>query len=504
MSTRSILFTNLFLANRSGSELHVLELATFFKSQDWEVTCYTPSLAFPLQGELFERGIRVVEFGDEDQLSDHYDVLYAQHHAVCDYVRYCLDIDFGKIVVSVLSSYDDMEQVPLCAQEASLAVFVSEEAYESHKSKLSSDLPVFILPNVVDEGYFVKREHRTELKRVAVISNHVPRELKEAASASQSSVHFDFFGLETEALPITPELICRYDAIITIGRTAQWCFASTTPLYCYDRFGGPGYLEPEEYEKAKWSNFSGRSNPVRLSSGELLADLIEGYPASLDRLAFFRDKARVEFRAEKLYMRLLQAIEDAKFAAYREKIDDADKVRCRLLLAMLRESFMDQLGAAQLFARKPFGGGFSEESSVRLRYAYRSRIEFDLLKLFSSRDELEFRFDPDVSPCRVLAHSPMVAVNASSRDEDGRDCFYTFDPQYLVDSRSHRIVFSAVPMPPQAMEEKLASEARRANELQEKVDELSELMRTSKRSIKISARQLSDAIVGRLKGRSFE
>ena len=43
--------------------------------------------------------------------------------------------------------------LPLCAQEASLAVFVSEEAYEANKSRLSDDVPFFILPNVADESF---------------------------------------------------------------------------------------------------------------------------------------------------------------------------------------------------------------------------------------------------------------------------------------------------------------------------------------------------------------
>ena len=79
--------------------------------------------------------------------------MYAQHHVVCDYVRYCLQINICIIVVSILSSYDDMEYLPLCAQEASLAVFVSEEAYEANKSRLSDDVPFFILPNVADESF---------------------------------------------------------------------------------------------------------------------------------------------------------------------------------------------------------------------------------------------------------------------------------------------------------------------------------------------------------------
>lgn len=98
-------------------------------------------------------------------------------------------------------------------------------------------------------------------------------------------------------MPVTPDLLCRYDVVITIGRTAQLCFASTTPLYCYDRFGGPGYLEPEEFEEAKRTNYSGRSNPKKLSAEELVEDLIRGYPDALGRLTLFREKAELEFSA---------------------------------------------------------------------------------------------------------------------------------------------------------------------------------------------------------------
>lgn len=56
----SILFTNLFLAARSGSELHVLELAKAFLAKGWDVTCYTLVLAYPLQDQFIQAGINVI------------------------------------------------------------------------------------------------------------------------------------------------------------------------------------------------------------------------------------------------------------------------------------------------------------------------------------------------------------------------------------------------------------------------------------------------------------
>ena len=116
------------------------------------------------------------------------------------------------------------------------------------------------------------------------------------------------------------------------------CFASTTPLYCYDRFGGPGYLEPEEFEEAKRTNYSGRSNPKKLSAEELVEDLIRGYPDALGRLTLFREKAELEFSAGGYYKQLLQEVERARPVTTCGEMNDTDKVRCRILFAALRES----------------------------------------------------------------------------------------------------------------------------------------------------------------------
>ena len=67
-SLKSILITNLYLASRTGSELHVLELAKAFASSGWAVTCYTLVEALPLMEEFAESHIKVVELGNERSL----------------------------------------------------------------------------------------------------------------------------------------------------------------------------------------------------------------------------------------------------------------------------------------------------------------------------------------------------------------------------------------------------------------------------------------------------
>lgn len=71
---KSILFSNLYLLNRTGSELHILELAKAFKRSGWEVTCYALVVGYPLQAAFEAACIKLVKFGHEEQLDNSYDV----------------------------------------------------------------------------------------------------------------------------------------------------------------------------------------------------------------------------------------------------------------------------------------------------------------------------------------------------------------------------------------------------------------------------------------------
>ena len=100
----SILFTNLLLGGRTGSELHVLELAQSFSTVGWDVTCYALVVAYPLQLEFNKAGVKLVEYGNEDQLEQKYDVLFTQHHVVSDYLLSNHDIAFRYLIASVLGA----------------------------------------------------------------------------------------------------------------------------------------------------------------------------------------------------------------------------------------------------------------------------------------------------------------------------------------------------------------------------------------------------------------
>lgn len=178
---KSILFTNLSFASRTGSELHVLELAQKYRERGWEVTCYTVLAGYPLLSEANEIGMKVVALGEEDSLARHYDVLFAQHHIVSDYLWSNFGIFFDKVIVSLLGFVSEQEKIPDLASCANLVVFVSEEARSAFRSETEElSLPTLVFPNYASRDFFTPNNHvfpKETPKAIAVISNHPPQKL---------------------------------------------------------------------------------------------------------------------------------------------------------------------------------------------------------------------------------------------------------------------------------------------------------------------------------------
>jgi hypothetical protein len=79
----------------------------------------------------------------------------------------------------------------------------------------------------------------------------------------------DAIGSEKPAIT-SAELLDHYDCVISIGKTVQYCLVQGIPVFLYDRFGGPGYLNESNYELAEYYNFSGRSKPDGYSLHEAM------------------------------------------------------------------------------------------------------------------------------------------------------------------------------------------------------------------------------------------
>lgn len=152
------------------------------------------------------------------------------------------------------------------------------------------------------------------LRRLLVVSNHPPAELEEAlgplTDAGVEVVRFG--GSATDPAPkrlVTPDDIHGVDAVVSIGKTVQYSLVAGVPVYVYDHFGGPGWLTENDFEAARYANFSGRGFTQR-AGGEIAAELLDGFRDAQTTAEVLRARYGAEFRLSGAIDRVLDTLPD--------------------------------------------------------------------------------------------------------------------------------------------------------------------------------------------------
>ena len=102
---------------------------------------------------------------------------------------------------------------------------------------------------------------RQALRKLILVSNHLPHEVKEAAvllRARGIDVKRWGRGGDVRNMRLLPKHLDDVDAVVSIGKTVQYALRSRVPVFVYDRFGGPGWLTPDNFDRCAHANFSGR------------------------------------------------------------------------------------------------------------------------------------------------------------------------------------------------------------------------------------------------------
>lgn len=450
----SILMTNLHLISNTGSELHTVEVARHFANKGWDVTCFCLVCAEPILGSLRRAGVRGIDFAHMNDLESAYDVLFAQHRVVSECIWNHGRITFGKVVVSILglSSVTKHEDLPYFFDEADLIVFVSEEARNAAEEAHGLlTAPAVIVPNYFTEEFknVPAKAFPSSPKRIAVISNHIVTELAELEPiASERGIHIDFFGVERTSVSITPELMDSYDVIVTIGRTVPAALSLGIPVYCYDHFGGPGYITPANYEEALRFNFSGRNCPTHKEAQSLIDDIIDGWANVVAS-----SKELQEIACERLcFSSLIEELEStitalAPSKEHRPHAVASSKSYSNLVECLeVRDQQLRTCRVGQVFytPESQPEAELSEASSVRFLYRLNTEIEIRIDELVATNDQVIRRLDPMDGEACVCPQSPADAVfaNLTIESPTAGSIFLTDDQIYVV-SPCKRLSFSA-------------------------------------------------------------
>ncbi len=111
---------------------------------------------------------------------------------------------------------------------------------------------------------------------------------------------------------IDEKILSKYDLIISIGKTINYGISLGIPCYCYDRFGGDGYLNLNNIEKSYEFNFSGRYLRKQKTGEEIYQDIIKNYKSSLKDINKLKKWAYENFCYEKMMKKTLEYIYNTK------------------------------------------------------------------------------------------------------------------------------------------------------------------------------------------------
>lgn len=273
------------LTNWSGSELVTLEIVEALLERGHLVDVLSTERNKHIGLPITHDGLRFFVELDKANPIGQYDLVYAHHGMTARFLNSQTDKDiFGSsrpaFVYNHLSPTEGFEQPSFLSEilTADLVLTNSPEtaaAIEKFGGPLRS---AQVMPNPAPVMFEAARRARLagRLERLLVVSNHIPPELSTALdSLRNSGITVTHIGLPSESRRVRPDDLHGADAVVTIGKTVQYCWRAGCPVYVYDHFAGPGWLTHKNAPDAEKSNFSGRSDRRQKSPDDIAADLME-------------------------------------------------------------------------------------------------------------------------------------------------------------------------------------------------------------------------------------
>lgn len=290
-SGKSVLITQGELATYAGSEIVTLELAEYFSQMGARVHILASHIADPIKAD-FEKLEQVFLHTNQDEVDcAEMDIVWIHHQLIPTQLVSLAAAGAlkARVLFNHMSPFHPLEFPTFATIEQKLAnviLYNSKETKQTIEEKLADvSFKGVVFPNPAPERFFMEgagKSYSSSVQKVLIVTNHMSQEMEEAAALLRSR------GLEVrhigrdggEVARVQPIDILDADIVITIGKTVQYALMVGTPVYCYDHFGGPGYLAPQIFSKCAEHNFSGRAFSKKTAQ-EITNEIIQGYKGAV-------------------------------------------------------------------------------------------------------------------------------------------------------------------------------------------------------------------------------
>lgn len=281
-----ILLCNNHLRNYNGSELHTLELASFLVEQGHAVSVAAFVLGDPMSSEFARIGIEPVSLSSAD-LEAEWDLVWTNQITTFASVHTQHRLRARMHIHGLLSSVAPIEALPFPSaaiggirQKALTLLANSPLTRRAARAAAPNTPKIRFLWNLAPEPWWgAKTTRRDRLQSVAVVSNHAPPEIAALEGlAARDGIAFRMIGRGGhDYRRITPDALIDFDAVISIGKTVNYCLAAGLPVFIYDHFGGPGWLTEANINRAESRIYSGKCTYNRRSAENIWSELKAGF-----------------------------------------------------------------------------------------------------------------------------------------------------------------------------------------------------------------------------------
>ncbi|MDR6431990.1 hypothetical protein [Brucella pseudogrignonensis] len=316
----------------TGSEIVALEIANYFAERGNEVVIRAERYSDVLEPHLHER----VSVSPIRIDISKFDIVCSQHGHFSLNTQDLQDLKKweGIFISGHLSSSTPAEiyHYPFAAKYAGGIFFNAERVEGELKAKREPKGYACNFRNAAPKKFHQSNVKKSDsLRRVLVVSNHVPDEVRDALSIlSNMGVTCEHIGRGGESKLIEPSDIQAADAIITIGKTVQYSLVGGCPVYCYDHFGGPGWLSEANFELAEIRNFSGRCAGIKKTAQQIADELVSGYASAQEftsgRVPYFQERYNLEAILDS-FMDCVRNSGAGNYFNSQDCIDDIDLMR---------------------------------------------------------------------------------------------------------------------------------------------------------------------------------
>jgi hypothetical protein len=306
---RALILTNR-LTSFTGSEIVAVEVAETLYKLGYQVTMHCN-----LTSERFKKSIKapaLVSDGESFPNIFDYDFVWAQHSMLA----LCLDahtipVTSKTIIISAhLSPYEPFELAGIRIAESIGATFLANSE-ETAKTLLNAGIEkekIVNFHNAGPAGFGETTASPTDsVKRILLVSNHIPEEVWQAAEfLKRKGVKISVIGKAGKTKRVEPRDLEPVNGVITIGKTCQYAMKCGVPVYCYDRFGGPGWINKSNFDNAEKMNFSGRCTPLKKNGKTIAKEILENYSEALSFSKEIRTIAQKKYSLEYILHILIQ------------------------------------------------------------------------------------------------------------------------------------------------------------------------------------------------------